>query len=704
MMPSAVPVYDSTDHYREYGEETLTKSNSYVSFDDVKQASLGNIDMIVERYLSNPKLVDGGKEWTARNPTRGDKTAGTFKINRRTGVWSDFATKQSGANMIDLVIYLTGKTSVEAKDELADLLGVKPSTGSTSLTGNIPPAVQKPVDKVVAEPSTLAVAPTIFPPRTQPNEDGKPKFFKAGDKGPRPYSNEKRRHVYCKGGVPIKIKIMKHGEERAFIAYRVGDADSEAGWQFSKPHGLEEVPYVSSDNPFGPNADIERIVFWTEGEKDTDTISKLGGLSFSFGGTGDGLPKGCELYCVDRNIVIVADNDVSGREHAEAKAALASKVAASVRVISFPELPAKGDVSDWIEGGKTFANLKECVIAAGPWTPSTTESTTAPVANPEAKLPYGYTFTRRGLEYKGDGENDKSLLLAGHFDIEAMTRDGDGHSWGKLLRWKDDDGREHRHAVGNEMLAGDGAEARKQLLDRGLYVANGKDARARFNAFLLLVTSPNRALATETVGWNGDAFVLPDECFGGKTGETLLLQSSTAHEHSFRQAGTLEDWQEIPRLAYGNSRLVLATSMAFAGPLLGLCGEEGGGVHYVGPSSIGKTTALRVAAGVWGRGDMNGFVKSWRATANGLEGVCVNHSDTLLCLDEMAQITAKEAGEAAYMMSNGSGKSRSSRDGSARKPAKFRVLFLSSGEIGLADKVAEDGRGKRVSVYSQSSP
>ena len=285
-----------------------------------------------------------------------------------------------------------------------------------------------------------------------------------------------------------------------------------------------------------------------------------------------------------------------------------------------------------------------------------------------------------------------------------MTRDGDGHSWGKLLRWKDDDGREHRHAVGNEMLAGDGAEARKQLLDRGLYVANGKDARARFNAFLLLVTSPNRALATETVGWNGDAFVLPDECFGGKTGETLLLQSSTAHEHSFRQAGTLEDWQEIPRLAYGNSRLVLATSMAFAGPLLGLCGEEGGGVHYVGPSSIGKTTALRVAAGVWGRGDMNGFVKSWRATANGLEGVCVNHSDTLLCLDEMAQITAKEAGEAAYMMSNGFGKSRSSRDGSARKPAKFRVLFLSSGEIGLADKVAEDGRGKRVSVYSQSSP
>ena len=92
-----------------------------------------------------------------------------------------------------------------------------------------------------------------------------------------------------------------------------------------------------------------------------------------------------------------------------------------------------------------------------------------------------------------------------------------------------------------------------------------------FNAFLLQVTSPNRALATDRVGWNGSAFVLPDECFGGNPGETLLLQNSTAHEHSFRQAGTLEEWQEIPGLAVGNSRMTVAISMAFAGPLLGPC-------------------------------------------------------------------------------------------------------------------------------------
>ena len=46
------------------------------------------------------------------------------------------------------------------------------------------------------------------------------------------------------------------------------------------------------------------------------------------------------------------------------------------------------------------------------------------------------------------------------------------------------------------------------------------------------------------------------------------------------------------------------------------------------------------------------------------------------------------------MLANGAGKSRAGRAGEGRKPAEWRVLFLSTGEIGIADKVAEDGRKK----------
>jgi len=55
----------------------------------------------------------------------------------------------------------------------------------------------------------------------------------------------------------------------------------------------------------------------------------------------------------------------------------------------------------------------------------------------------------------------------------------------------------------------------------------------------------------------------------------------------------------------------------------------------------------------------------------------------------------------AYMLANGSGKSRSSRDGSARRVAQWRSLFLLSGEFGLADKVAEDGRGRKLAAGQQ---
>ena len=100
----------------------------------------------------------------------------------------------------------------------------------------------------------------------------------------------------------------------------------------------------------------------------------------------------------------------------------------------------------------------------------------------------------------------------------------------------------------------------------------------------------------------GDAmppFVLPDDCFGADERDILLLQSATAHEHSFRQNGTLESWQEnVARYAIGNSRLVLAISAAFAGPLVGPCSAEGGGLHFKGASSTGKSTALHVAGSV----------------------------------------------------------------------------------------------------------
>jgi uncharacterized protein (DUF927 family) len=178
--------------------------------------------------------------------------------------------------------------------------------------------------------------------------------------------------------------------------------------------------------------------------------------------------------------------------------------------------------------------------------------------------------------------------------------------------------------------------------------------------------------------------------------ERILYQGDGAADDPYRTGGTLAGWRDhLARYAIGNSRLAFAMSAAFAGPLLLPAEAEGGGFHFRGGSSIGKTTALQLAGSVWGGRD---FPRTWRATSNGLESVALMHNDTLLLLDEMGQCDAREVGQVAYMLANGQGKTRAGRSGEARRAARWRTLFLSTGEIGLADKIAEDGKGRRAAA------
>ncbi|MBP6202206.1 MAG: DUF927 domain-containing protein, partial [Azonexus sp.] len=124
-----------------------------------------------------------------------------------------------------------------------------------------------------------------------------------------------------------------------------------------------------------------------------------------------------------------------------------------------------------------------------------------------------------------------------------------------------------------------------------------------------------------------------------------------------------------------------------------LLGAESGGFHFRSNSSDGKTTALRVAASVCGGAD---FMQRWRATSNGLEALASAHCDAPLLLDELAQMDPREAGETCYMLANGSGKSRAGRTGGARDRASWRLLFLSCGEIGLAEHLGEIGKTPRA--------
>jgi putative DNA primase/helicase len=262
-----------------------------------------------------------------------------------------------------------------------------------------------------------------------------------------------------------------------------------------------------------------------------------------------------------------------------------------------------------------------------------------------------------------------------------------------LLQWRDDDGELHQLAIARSMLAGDGREVRHALLHGGLYVSPFTKDRNALQTFLASVKIDRRARAVSLIGWQDGSFALPDRTIETGAGDLVVYQGTASLDHEFRAAGTLGGWQDkVARLGPGNSRLVIALCVGFVGPLLAATSSEGGGLHLRGQSSIGKSTALLAAASIWGPPS---FVRQWRATANGLEGVAEQSNDCLLILDELAQLDPSQAGSAAYLLANGSGKSRASQTGEARTAKRWLTFFLSSGEISLAEHARSDGRGKR---------
>jgi Domain of unknown function (DUF927) len=94
---------------------------------------------------------------------------------------------------------------------------------------------------------------------------------------------------------------------------------------------------------------------------------------------------------------------------------------------------------------------------------------------------------------------------------------------GRLLRIATPDGHWHRWAVPMELLAGDGTELRRVLLDLGLHFRIGtKWARMALIQLLTACQPADRALCVPHVGWHDRSFVLPDEVFGD-TGELVVF-------------------------------------------------------------------------------------------------------------------------------------------------------------------------------------
>jgi hypothetical protein len=94
-----------------------------INFTAVAAVALPSLPLLVARWL--PQGRREGREWVALNPTRADRSPGSFKVNLVTGRWADFATGHKGGDAISLAAHLHGLSQLEAASRLAEMLGLQ---------------------------------------------------------------------------------------------------------------------------------------------------------------------------------------------------------------------------------------------------------------------------------------------------------------------------------------------------------------------------------------------------------------------------------------------------------------------------------------------------------------------------------------------------------------------------------------------------
>ena len=142
--------------------------------------------------------------------------------------------------------------------------------------------------------------------------------------------------------------------------------DSRDGFVWSVK-GITPVPYrLIEIQEAIANGHVVMIV---EGEKDADALW-LRGIPATCNPMGAGKwSPDLDRHFEGADVVILPDNDEPGRKHRDLVTARLSSVAKRIRSLELPDLPVKGDVSDWLDAGGSAEQLYHLIDrgARAPW-------------------------------------------------------------------------------------------------------------------------------------------------------------------------------------------------------------------------------------------------------------------------------------------------------------------------------------------------
>ncbi len=189
----------------------------------------------------------------------------------------------------------------------------------------------------------------------------------------------------------LRDSVLRYRQPNGKKTFSQHPPDGKGGYKFGPGcmDGIEPLPYRLPELLSAPP---EEPLFVVEGEKDADRLASLGLVATTNHqgamSTDRTWPKFLPEWFAGRTVYIIPDNDPGGVKHAHGVAGYLHQVAASVTIVTLPDVPPKGDFSDWIDAvGAQNIDVKGGLLTLASsitsWSPDAIETTGPEPTGPE---------------------------------------------------------------------------------------------------------------------------------------------------------------------------------------------------------------------------------------------------------------------------------------------------------------------------------
>lgn len=313
-----------------------------------------------------------------------------------------------------------------------------------------------------------------------------------------------------------------------------------------------------------------------------------------------------------------------------------------------------------------------------------------------------------------DGSERSENLCRTPILITGLMRDVEGEGAYVMIRWRAR-GRWHQHVCGRKDVL---VAAELAQLSAYSVPVSSNSARGLVDWFEAFLHQNESVLAEANtvshLGWNEagymwgknlitpDGIVMSDLDTGSWDAAPIHLDINkpglSQMAKGYFQRGTWEEWCSVVSRVRHHPRFGLAILAAISPPILKHLPEAPNFVlDFGGETSRGKTTALRLAASVWGSPSErdNGLVWSWDATQTWIERAAAFVCDMPLILDDSKRAKPERVSSIVYAVAQGMGRGRATVQG-LQEQTHWRTVLLSTGEAPLTHYATEGGASARI--------